>query len=195
MLSGAGRTAGAATSPAPDAREALASARLARAAASRDESWRRALSALGVIVVGLLAGAFISRARIPGAEPATKLAPEAGAVSFDSSVLDDGRLHFFETSLAANAPARWNGAARFFAIRVGGEVRTNLDACQICGPIGYFFEGGAAVCRNCTSPIALGSLARGGGCNPIPVRSRVEGARVIVSVADIEKAVPLAKGR
>jgi FTR1 family protein len=222
MLSGAGRTAGAATSPATPAPEApkavtppeapkaatspgapkavtspqaLASARLARAVASRDASWRRALSALGVIVVGLLAWAFIGRARIPGAEPATRLAPEAGAVSFDSSVLDDGRLHFFETPLAANAPARWNGAARFFAIRVGAEVRTNLDACQICGPIGYFLEGGAAVCRNCTSPIALGSLARSGGCNPIPVRSRVEGARVIVSVADLEKAVPLAKGR
>jgi uncharacterized membrane protein len=133
------------------------------------------------VVVALLAASFISRARIPGAQPATALAPDGGSVSFDTGLLADGRLHFFQTPLD-------QGSVRFFAIRVGGDVRTNLDACEICGPIGYFLEGGTVVCRNCTSPIALTSLGRRGGCNPIPVRSRIDGARVVVALEDLAAA-------
>jgi len=165
-----------------------AEARLARAQIERERAWRRGFAALGLAVVALLAASFASRARIPAAEPATALVPENGVVSFDAGLLADGRMHFFE------APAG-TGGVRFFAIRVGSEVRANLDACEICGPIGYFFEGGAAVCRNCTSPIALSSLGRAGGCNPIPVRSRVEGARVMIDIADLAAAAPLARGR
>jgi high-affinity iron transporter len=188
MLLGAGRTvADAPATPASEPRSA-AQARLARASAARERAWRRGLALLGLVVVALLAASFVSRARIPAAEPATALVPADGTVSFDAGLLADGRMHFFEAPLG-------EGSVRFFAIRVAGEVHTNLDACEICGPIGYFLEGGAAVCRNCTSPIALTSLGRGGGCNPIPVRSRVEGPRVVVDVADLAAAAPLAKGR
>jgi len=183
MLMGAGRV----NAPATPEPGSSPQSRLARAHVARERAWRRGLGGLGLVVVALLAASFVSRARIPAAEPATALAPEGAAVSFDAGLLADGRMHFFETPLG-------QGSVRFFAIRVAGDVRTNLDACEICGPIGYFLEGGAAVCRNCTSPIALSSLGRRGGCNPIPVRSRVEGARVIVDIADLSAAAPLAKG-
>jgi uncharacterized membrane protein len=181
MLMGAGR------SPDPSPAGSAPEARLARARAANERAWRRGLAALGLVVVALLAASFISRARIPGAEPATALAPEGGSVSFDTGLLADGRMHFFQAPLD-------QGSVRFFAIRVGGDVRTNLDACEICGPIGYFLEGGTVVCRNCTSPIALTSLGRHGGCNPIPVRSRIDGARVIVALEDLAAAAPLARG-
>jgi FTR1 family protein len=187
MLMGAGRA-----SAAPAASEGSpsfsAESRLERARVSRELTWRRGLAGLGLVVVALLAASFVSRARIPGPEPAAALAPEAGAVSFDAGLLADGRMHFFQAPLD-------RGSVRFFAIRVGNDVRTNLDACEICGPKGYFLEGGAAVCRNCTSPIALSSLGRRGGCNPIPLRSRVDGARVVVDLADLAAVAPLAKGR
>ena len=113
---------------------------------------------------------------------ASRAAPSTPAPSESS---DKRNVH------SANA----RGSVRFFAIRVGTDVRTNLDACEICGPIGYFLEGGAAVCRNCTSPIALSSLGRRGGCNPIPVRSHIDGSRVVLDVSDLAAAAPLAKGR
>jgi high-affinity iron transporter len=186
MLLGAGRAPAGPT--AEPQRSGTAGARLARAEVARERAWRRGLGALGLGVVALLAASFASRARIPAAEPATALVPANGVVSLDAGLLADGRMHFFQAPTA-------QGEVRFFAIRVGSEVRTNLDACEICGPIGYFFEGGAAVCRNCTSPIALSSLGRSGGCNPIPVRSRLEGASVILEVADLAAAAPLARGR
>jgi FTR1 family protein len=193
MLLGAGRSpeARGAAPEAPQAGEPPANAatlRLARAAAAREKAWRRGFAGLGLVVVALLAASFVSRARIPAAEPATELTPDGDAVSIDTGSLADGRMHFFSAPTGA-------GNVRFFAIRVGNDVHTNLDACEICGPIGYFLEGGAAVCRNCTSPIALNSLGRSGGCNPVPVRSHEEGARVIVELADLAAAAPLAKGR
>src|SRR5205823_6461987 len=83
----------------------------------------------------LPASAFITRSRIPGPEPATPLPVEGGSIGFDAASLADGHMHFYQ----ANLPA---GALRFFAIEVGGQVRTCLDACEICGPKGYFLQGG-----------------------------------------------------
>ena len=161
--------------------------RLARAAAARERSWRRGLTGLGLVVVGVLASAFVTRVRIPGPEPATVLTAEGGSVSLDAAALADGRMKFYEVALAS-------GRARFFAIQAGGEIHTNLDACEICGPLGYFQEGSALVCRNCTSPIAPMSLERRGGCNPIPIAHRADGGRVVVDVAALEAALPLAQG-
>src|SRR5207244_1313049 len=82
---------------------------------------------------------------------------EGGAARFDAGACRDGHLHFYEVDLP-------EGAVRFFAIQVGQELRTCLDACEICGDKGYFESSGSVVCRNCTSPIVLSSLGRTGGC-------------------------------
>src|SRR5262249_19790417 len=144
MLLGSGR-ASSPSGPAPatsnregSAPEATkAQIRLARPESPPKRTRQRGLAARGLLVVGLLAAAFASRARIPSAEPATALTPAAGAVAFDAGALADGRLHFFQAPVG-------DASVRFFAIRVGTEVHTNLDACEICGPIGYFLEGGSA---------------------------------------------------
>ena len=167
--------------------ESAPEARLARAALERERSWRRAFTLLGVALVALFTTAFVTRARIPGPEPATALIPEGGIVSFEASSLTGGKVQFYAVPVSV-------GAARFFALEAGGTVFTNLDACEICGPIGYFQDGLALVCRNCTSPIAPVSLNRGGGCNPIPLAHRLEGGRVVVDVTAIEDALTHVRG-
>jgi high-affinity iron transporter len=183
MLFGAGGAGAAAATSAPGAE-----ARLARAAAARQVAWQRGLTALGLAVVALLAVAFATRTRIPGPEPGTALVPAGASVGFDAATLADGRMHFYEVETGS-------GHARLFALQASGSIHTSLDACEICGPIGYFLEGSAVVCRNCTSPIALGSLNRGGGCNPVPVGHRLEAGRIVIDLADIEAALPRTKGR
>ena len=180
--------AGTASPTSPTSRTSGPQVRLARASVARELAARRSLSVLGLLVVGLLTVAFLTRARIPGPEPATPLAPNGDGVAFDAGVLADGRMHFFEAHLQS-------GSVRFFSIQVAGLVYTSLDACEICGPKGYFMQGSAVVCRNCTSPIALSSLGRGGGCNPVPVSFRREGTSVVVPTAALEAARPLGEGR
>ena len=61
-----------------------------------------------------------------------------------------------------------------------GDYVTALDACQICGRVGYRQEGQNVICRNCGASIYIPSIGTAGGCNQIPVKSSVAGGEVIV---------------
>ena len=112
-----------------------------------------------------------------------------GEVRFDGGPLADGRLHFYETPVTG-------GTVRFFAVRVGDEVKTCLDACEICGDKGYYEQGSSVICRNCSAPIVRGSLGRTGGCNPIPIAHQTLGGGVIgLSERELVEALPKMKGR
>ena len=63
-----------------------------------------------------------------------------------------------------------------------------LDACQICGTAGYRQEGQSVICRNCGAAIYIPSIGQSGGCNPISVKSRVEGGEVIVDLSALGDA-------
>ena len=70
--------------------------------------------------------------------------------------------------------------------RPNGKIVTVLDACEICGAIGYYNGPQGLVCKNCNAPVNPQTVGEGGGCNPIPLVSTVEGSTVTVSSADIE---------
>jgi uncharacterized membrane protein len=69
--------------------------------------------------------------------------------------------------------------------RTNGDYVAALDACQICGSKGYKQEGQNVICKNCGAVIYIPSIGDKGGCNPIPVKSRVEGGEVIVNLTDL----------
>jgi high-affinity iron transporter len=163
-------------------------ARLARAARARDVSRRRWMGITALLVVGFLTTAFVTGARVPERVPATPVAVAEGAVAIDAASLRDGHLHFYETTLP-------EGAARFFVIDVDGDLRTCFDACEICGDQGYFEQKGSVICRNCTAPLAIKTIGRSGGCNPIPVKNRMEGNRLVIAASDLRTLLPLVKGR
>ena len=183
-----------AAAAAPTAGSSGPEARLERARRAREASRRRWTGLVALAVVGLLATAFVQRSRLPGPAPAEPLAFEAGLAGFDPHLLEDGRLHFFQVTLAdprGGSPR----PLRFFGVRVNGEIRTCFDACEICGDKGYFEDGGAVVCRNCVSPIVLASLGRTGGCNPIPLPHALEGGRCVVRERDLAAVIPRLSGR
>jgi high-affinity iron transporter len=47
------------------------------------------------------------------------------------------------------------------------------------------------ICRNCAAAIYIPSLGESGGCNPIPVKSRVEGGEVVVELSAFSNAASL----
>jgi len=169
-------------------------ARLERARRSREIARRRWTGIVALAVVGLLSTAFVQRSRLPGPAPAEPLTFSGGLAGFDPHLLEDGRLHFYRVTLA-DPRGGTPRALRFFAVRVHGEIRTCLDACEICGDKGYFEDGGAVVCRNCTSPIVLASLGQTGGCNPIPLPHAIEAGRCVVRERDLAAAIPRLSGR
>jgi len=142
-------------------------ARLVRAARAREITRRRWTGIVALLVVGFLTTAFVQQSRVPNRAPAEDVVIQQGRIGVDAAACRDGYMHFYQVALP-------QGPARFFVIQVGTELRTCFDACEICGDKGYFEDRGAVVCRNCTSPIALSSLGRSGGCNPIPLSHHLE---------------------
>jgi high-affinity iron transporter len=185
LLFGAPAPAAAADASGPEVR-------LARAARARELARRRWSGVVGLAVVGFLATAFVQRSQVPDRPPAQELPIQDGLVRFDPAPLTDDRVHFYQVTTAA-------GPVRFFALRVGDQVRTCLDGCEICGDQGYFEDGTSVVCRNCTSPIVRASIGRSGGCNPIPLAHRLASGTTIpmleVRGADLEAAIPRLRGR
>ena len=80
---------------------------------------------------------------------------------------------------------------RFIAVPVDkqGHIATAFDACVICGPHGYYQEGQGLFCLHCGSVINPASVGRSGGCNPIPLNSRVEGGNLVLSANDLKAGV------
>jgi high-affinity iron transporter len=137
-----------------------------------------------LLVLALLSVAFVQRARVPGRPPALAVPLEAGALAIDPAPLDDHHLHFYETTIDGRP-------IRVFAVQVDRDVRTCIDGCEICGDIGYFEDGSSVICRNCVSPIVKSTIGRSGGCNPIPLKSALEGGRLIVRESDLRAAIAL----
>ncbi len=166
-------------------------ARLERAARASERTRRRWTGLVGMVVVGLLATAFAQRSRLPDRPQARPVAPAEGVLLLDAGPLGDGHAHFYQVA----RPGADEAPLRFFLIRVGGEVRACFDACEICGDKGYFEDRGALVCRNCTSPIAIASLGRRGGCNPIPLPCERVGDTLRIRAPDLDAVLPHLRGR
>lgn len=148
----------------------------------RERRWLLAVAGACVTVVLVLAADFIdSRAAPPPAE-AEPMTARDGQLRIPTATLEDGRLHFYTAEVAGTH-------LRFLAIRKrAGSYAAALDACLICGPSGYHQEGGNVICRTCSAAIYIPSIGETGGCNPIGVRSRLEGNELVVDLQALADA-------
>lgn len=70
-------------------------------------------------------------------------------------------------------------------LRPDGEIVLCLDACEICPPRGYVQRGKHLICKYCNTPIPIEVVGKEGGCNPVPIPSRIEGDNLIIDVSDV----------
>jgi len=140
-----------------------------------------AASSCLIVVLGLTAD-FVYTQAAAAPPPAQEVTALDNVVHIPTAAVEDGRLHFF--TLNADSTE-----IRFLVIRrPGGGYATALDACAICGPIGYRQEGQNVVCRNCGAPIYIPTIGQVGGCNPVSFTSRVEAGQIVFNVAAIAEA-------
>lgn len=159
-----------------------AAARLERARERRLRRLRLAAGTLGLGVMALLSFGFAYSRPAPELSPAAPVTPDAsGQVRLPLELFADGELHRFAVDLDGRR-------VRFIGIRVDEQrVATALDACEICGTRGYVQDGAAIACLHCHSAIYPPSIGQSGGCNPVPLASRIEGGEVIIAAASIER--------
>lgn len=160
-----------------------AQARLARARDRRERRGLQAAAALSALILALLAVSFVRGEASRRPSPAVLVRVSGGEIRIPVEQVSDGHLHRFEAEASGHG-------TRFLVMRVGSELRAALDACQICGTVGYNEIGGQVVCLYCDATINPPTIGRGGGCNPVPLASRTEGGALVIRETDLAAVAP-----
>ncbi len=148
-------------------------------------SRRRVLSWSAALGVGLLAtytvGKQVAEAvpELSPIEPSTVNGPH---VEVDLELVSDGHLHRFGYESSRGTQVR------FIAIQKNPtSYGTGLDACEICGPSGYYEREGKVVCRECDVIMNTQTIGFPGGCNPIPIQYQLADGKLLFQVAELEE--------
>jgi high-affinity iron transporter len=163
--------------------ESAAEKRKASWSARRERMWMTAVFASSFIFIVLVTAEFIYAKSVNTLSTATPVSFTNGAVSIPVVQVSDGDLHRYEV--------REGGTEVRFLLyqKPDGKVVAVFDACEICGPVGFFKGPNGLVCKNCASPINSQSVGTAGGCNPIPLQSTSNGGAIVIQEADLAARV------
>jgi high-affinity iron transporter len=145
----------------------------------REKLWTVAVCVSSFVFVLLVTAEFIYAKNETALSPSASVASDNGLIRIPLDAVSDGNLHRFVYSA--------DGAnTRFIVIKTGDRLATALDACDICGSQGYYQKGASIFCKNCSSAIYGPTIGTVGGCNPVPLSSKVEGASLVIRASDLE---------
>jgi|SRR6516162_5628852 FTR1 family protein len=151
----------------------------------RRRRWSFAAALLCMLVIISLAAEFVYSRAMAAPAPANRVTAVNDQVRIPLSELTDQSLHFYTAQVRGST-------MRFVVVhQSNGNYTVALDACQICGWSGYRQEGQNVVCRNCGATIYIPSIGERGGCNPLPVKSTVQGGEVIVDLSALGDSAAL----
>ena len=115
--------------------------------------------------------------------PAVPVTAVDGFVDVDLSVVNDGHLHRFVYQTASGQMVRY-----IVILKGGNSYGVGLDACEICGPTGYYEKDGQVICRLCDVMMNKATIGTKGGCNPIPIEYSVADGKLRVPQDALDKA-------
>ena len=159
--------------------------RKARWDARRERLWMVASCTASCLFILLITAEFVYARQSTALSAATPVRLENGAVRVPSASLTDGNLHRF-------ALDDQGVHVRFIVIqRPDHSFATAFDACAICGTQGYYQKGSEVICRNCAANLVIATIGIAGGCNPIPIKSHLEGDTLVIDAAVFDPGVKL----
>jgi high-affinity iron transporter len=165
--------------------ESAAEKRKALWTARRERLWMVSVYATSFLFIVLVTAEFIYAKGASQLSPATPVSFVNGDATIPLAQVSDGDLHRFSV--------RENGTEVRFLLyqKPDGKVVAVFDACQICGPVGFFKGPNGLVCKNCAAPINPQSVGTPGGCNPVPLQMAPSGESVLIHESDIASGTHL----
>ncbi|HEX4274732.1 MAG TPA: Fe-S-containing protein [Bryobacteraceae bacterium] len=159
-----------------------AALRKAQWSARRERLWMTASCAASCIFILLITAEFVYTRQATALSPAEPVAFQNGAVRIPVASVSDGILHRFQLEDG--------GVSVSFIVmqKADKTLATALDACEICGKQGFYQKGNEIICRNCGSAIVPSTIGVKGGCNPIPLKSHVDGDMLVIDAAALDPA-------
>jgi len=161
--------------------------RKAQWTARRERLWMSSVYASSFIFIVLVTAEFIYAKSTTALSPATQIKFVNGTAKIPLADVGDGDLHRYSATIDG-APIRF-----LLYKKPDGNVVAVLDACQICGPVGFYRTNTGIVCRNCAAPVNPQAVGQGGGCNPIPLKAQVADGAVVLSQTELAPAAHLFK--
>jgi high-affinity iron transporter len=164
----------------------------ATAADKRKFEWsqRREKMWMNAVVVASFAFIFLSTAEFIYAKSATALSPTTSVTLVGSEVtvptaqVNDDKLHRYGVHVEDGKGG--SVEVRFLLYRKpDGNIVSVADACQICGPVGFYVGSEGIVCKMCASPLNPASMGQRGGCNPIPLTSTNANGKIVIAASDL----------
>jgi high-affinity iron transporter len=147
--------------------------------ARREKLWMASVYACSFLFIVMITASFIYEKSASALSPATVVTFVNGKVSIPLKTIYDGDLHRFATTERGLE-------VRFFLYqKPDGKIAAVFDACEICGPVGFYKGSQGVICKNCAAPINPQSVGMPGGCNPIPLKAEVTDDAVIISEAEV----------
>lgn len=165
--------------------ESPALRRKAQWSARKERLWSMAVYASSFIFIVLVTAQFIYAKSTASLSPAHELIIANDQVSIPLSEVSDGELHRYSVNLEGKE------IRLLLFKRPDSKVVSVLDACQICGPVGFYKSGNQIICKNCSAPVNPQSIGQPGGCNPIPLKSSTKGDQVVITRADLASGMPI----
>ncbi|MGP1459174.1 MAG: Fe-S-containing protein [Treponema sp.] len=145
-------------------------------------SWAQFLLVLLIVnALSLTVLRFYAGREVPLSPPENYTIADGAAV-IPLEELEDDRLHRYEYKSQDGVNMR------FIAIKKSeGSYGVCLDACDICGPSGYFERKGQVVCKLCDVVMNRGTIGFPGGCNPVPLVYIIHDGKIKIYLSDLEK--------
>src|SRR4051812_6694346 len=161
------------------AAESPALRRKAEWSARKERLWSTAVYVSSFVFIVLITAQFIYASSITSLSPAHALTLTNGQVAVSLSEVSDGELHRYSVNLDGKD-------VRFLIFKKpDGKIVAVIDACQICGPVGFYKSGSQIICKNCSAPINAQSVGQPGGCNLIPLKSSTVADELVIRQADL----------
>ena len=151
----------------------------------RERFWASALYICSFVFIIMVTAQFIYAKSASALSPATPVTFTNGSASIPLSQVADGHLHRYEATIDGTE-------VRFLLYqKPDGKIATVFDACEICGPVGFYESQQGLTCKNCAAPINPQSVGTSGGCNPVPLKSVTTTDSVVLTAADVNSGLHL----
>ena len=94
----------------------------------------------------------------------------------------DGHLHRFTWINDAGKGIRF-----IIVQKKGMSFGVGFDACDVCGDVGYYERKDEVVCNRCDVVMNKNTIGLKGGCNPVPLFSKIENGGIVILTDDLQK--------
>lgn len=131
-------------------------------------------------IVSLSALKSYAGREVPLSKPEEYLVEE-GHIVVPLSDLEDGHLHRYAYTASDGKQMRF-----IIIKKAQGSYGVGLDACELCGPSGYFERNDEVVCKLCDVVMNKGTIGFKGGCNPIPFPYIVHDKKIKIDLKDLD---------